>query len=72
MSFDLKNKIKLGGYCDKPQKENMFGMLGAPTEIMDIIHYVIILSSNKITIYIDLCKHFARRDEEADQNGHFH
>ena len=45
MSFDLKNKIKLSGYCDKSQRAvtnqrqaSMAGMIGGTTERMDVAH----------------------------------
>ena len=45
MSFALKNKITLSGYCDKSQRAvtnqreaSMAGMIGGTTERMDVIH----------------------------------
>ena len=37
MSFDLKNKIKLSGQCDR--EANMAGKIRGTTERMNVIHH---------------------------------
>ena len=38
MSFELKNRIKLSGYCDKSQRDKPSGMIEGPTKRMDVIY----------------------------------